>query len=83
MGNYNCQECVAKEVNFLNELLLDNSLFSTEDSKDENKIYESKIKNLKNFKPNKEDIQKLMESRDLSEEQKKFVEKKGYFVIVL
>ena len=78
MGNYNCQECVSKEVNIINELLLDTNLLSIQEPPiEETKTYESKIKPKKVVRqvPSQEDIKKLMESKDLSEEQKKFVEK--------
>ena len=78
MGNYNCQECVSKEVNIINELLLDTNLLSIQEPPiKESKTYESKIKPKKIVRqvPSQEDIKKLMESKDLSEEQKKFVEK--------
>lgn len=78
MGNYNCQECVSKEVNIINELLLDTNLLSIQEPPiKETKTYESKIKPKKIVRqvPSQEDIKKLMESKDLSEEQKKFVEK--------
>lgn len=78
MGNYNCQECVSKEINIINELLLDTNLLSIQEPPiEETKTYESKIKPKKVVRqvPSQEDIKKLMESKDLSEEQKKFVEK--------
>ena len=78
MGNYNCQECITKEVNIINELLLDTNLLSPEEPPmEETKIHESKIKPKKNnkLKPNEEDLKKLIENKDLSEDQKKFLEK--------
>ena len=78
MGNYNCQECVSKEVNKINELLLNSNILSHEEPPiEETKTYESKIKPKKMIRqiPSQEDIKKIMESKDLSEEQKKFVEK--------
>ena len=77
MGNYNCQECVSKEVNIINELLLDTNIFSSEESQiEETKTFESKKKPKKIKQiPNQVDIKKLMENKDLSEDQKRFVEK--------
>ena len=78
MGNYNCQECITKEANFINELLLDINLLSpNEPSSEEPKIYESKIKQKKSNKtqPSQEDIKKILENEELSLDQKKFVEK--------
>ena len=78
MGNYNCQECITKEANFINELLLDINLLSpNEPSSEEPKIYESKIKQKKSNKtqPSQEDLKKILENEELSLDQKKFVEK--------
>ena len=75
MGNYNCQECITKEMNFMNELLIDTNLLSPEEQIEEQKTYESKIKKYKKIKPKEEDIKKLTESKDSSEDKKKFVEK--------
>lgn len=77
MGNYNCQECVSKEVNIINELLLDTNIFSSDESQiEETKTFESKKKPKKIKQiPNQVDIKKLMENKDLSEDQKRFVEK--------
>ncbi len=77
MGNYNCQECVSKEVNIINELLLDTNIFSSDESQiEETKTFESKKKpkKIKQIK-SQVDIKKLMENKDLSEDQKRFVEK--------
>ena len=77
MGNYNCQECVSKEVNIINELLLDTNIFSSDESQiEETKTFESqkKPKKIKQI-PSQVDIKKLMENKDLSEDQKRFVEK--------
>jgi hypothetical protein len=77
MGNYNCQECVSKEVNIINELLLDTNIFSSDESQiEETKTFESKKKPKKIKQiPSQVDIKKLMENKDLSEDQKRFVEK--------
>ena len=77
MGNYNCQECVSKEVNIINELLLDTNIFSSDESRiEETKTFESKKKPKKIKQiPSQVDIKKLMENKDLSEDQKRFVEK--------
>ena len=78
MGNYNCQECITKEVNIINELLLDTNLLSPEEASiEETRTYESKIKPKKNnkLKPKEEDIKKIIENKDLSEDQTKFLEK--------
>ena len=77
MGNYNCQECVSKEVNIRNELLLDTNIFSSDESQiEETKTFESKKKPKKIKQiPSQVDIKKLMENKDLSEDQKRFVEK--------
>ena len=77
MGNYNCQECVSKEVNIINELLLNTNIFSSDESQiEETKTFESKKKPKKIKKiPSQVDIKKLMENKDLSEDQKRFVEK--------
>ena len=77
MGNYNCQECASKEVNIINELLLDTNIFSSDESQiEETKTFESKKKPKKIKQiPSQVDIKKLMENKDLSEDQKRFVEK--------
>ena len=77
MGNYNCQECVSKEVNIINELLLDTNIFSSDESQiEETKTFESKKKPKKIKQITSQvDIKKLMENKDLSEDQKRFVEK--------
>ena len=75
MGNYNCQECITKEMNFMNELLIDTNLLSPEEQIEGQKTYESKIKKYKKIKPKEEDIKKLTENKDLLEDKKKFVEK--------
>ena len=80
MGNYNCQECITKEANLINELLLDSNLLSSEDqSITESKTHESKIRPKKSNKshshPSQEDLKKLLKEKNLSKEQKKFVEK--------
>ena len=78
MGNYNCQECITKEVNIINELLLDTNLLSPEEPPiEETRTYESKIKPKKNnkSKPKEEDLKKLIVNKDLSEDQKQFLEK--------
>ena len=75
MGNYNCQECITKEMNFMNELLIDTNLLSPEEQIEGQKTFESKIKKYKKIKPKEEDIKKLTERKDLLEDKKKFVEK--------
>ena len=80
MGNYNCQECITKEANLINELLLDSNLLALEDqSITESKTHESKIRPKKSNKshshPSQEDLKKLLKEKNLSKEQKKFVEK--------
>ena len=73
MGNYNCQECINKEVNIINELLLENKIFSTDSSElDQNIPSSTRIKNLK---ASKEDLKKVIKSTNLSEEQKNYVER--------
>ena len=74
MGNYNCQECVDKEVNIINELLLDNKLFpnSPIDQDNPNVSHASRIRNLR---ASKEDLKRVIESTNLSEEQKNYVQK--------
>ena len=47
MGNYNCQECITKEMNFMNELLIDTNLLSPEEQIEGQKTYESKMKKYK------------------------------------
>lgn len=68
MGNYNCQECVDKEVNIINELLLDNKFFGNDSIDEDNQ----KIKNLR---ASKEDLKKAIENTNLSKEQKNYVQK--------
>ena len=78
MGNYNCKECITKEANFINELLLDTNLLSPDEpSTEEPKQHESKIKQKKSnrIQPIQEDIKKILENEELSIDQKKFVEK--------
>ena len=74
MGNYNCQECINKEVNIINELLLDNNIFSNDSIEPDNlKTYHaSKINNLK---ASKDDLRKVIEKTNLTEEQKNAVQK--------
>ena len=78
MGNYNCQECITKETNLINELFFDSNLSSLNKSSiEESKTYETKIKHKKINKSHssEEDLKKLLKDKDLSEDQKKFMEK--------
>ena len=72
MGNYNCQECVDKEVNIINELLLDNKLFGS-DPKDKENL--SQLSRRSNLRASREDLKKAIENTNLSQEQKNFVHK--------
>ena len=74
MGNYNCQECINKEVNIINELLLDNNFFSN-DSIEQESPSKSHFSRLKNLQASKEDLRKAIEKTNLSEEQKIIVHK--------
>ena len=73
MGNYGCQECINKEVNIINELLLENKLFSRDSSEVDQNI--SSSTRIKNLKASKEDLKKVIKSTNLSEEQKNYVER--------
>ena len=74
MGNYNCQECINKEVNILNELLLDNNIFSNE-SLDQDNPTLTQTTQIKNLRGSKDDLRKAIEKTNLSEKQKNFVQK--------
>ena len=74
MGNYNCQECINKEVNILNELLLDNKYFS-DNPNDKDNLNVSRASQIKNLRASKEEIKKAIESANLSEDQKNYVQK--------
>ena len=74
MGNYNCQECINKEVNVLNELLLENNIFSN-DSISHDNVNSSHSSRKKYIKENREQIKKALENSNLSEEQKSYVQK--------
>ena len=74
MGNYNCQECINKEVNILNELLLDNKYFS-DNPNDKDNLNVSGASQIKNLRASKEEIKKAIESANLSEDQKNYVQK--------
>ena len=75
MGNYNCQECINKEVNIINELLLDNNIFSN-DSIEPDNLKSSHAFKINNLKANKGDLRKIIEKTNLTEEQKNFVQKR-------
>ena len=73
MGNYNCQECITKEANLINELLLDsNLLYSEEASIEESKTHESKIRTKKSNKhqPSQEDLKKLLDKKTYQKNKK-------------
>ena len=74
MGNYNCQECVDKEVNILNELLLDNRYFGT-DSLDQDNPNFSRSSRINDLRTSREDLKLAIEKTNLSPEQKNFVQK--------
>ena len=72
MGNYNCQECVDKEINRINELLLDNRFFRSDSYKENIPSQSSKVKDLRT---SREDLKIALENTNLSQEQKNFVHK--------
>ena len=74
MGNYNCQECIDKEVNILNELLLDNKFFENSPN-DKDNLNASRASKIKSLRASKDEIKKVIESANLSEEQKSYVQK--------
>lgn len=74
MGNYNCQECVDKEVNIINELLLDNRYFGS-DSLDQDNPNVSHSSRINDLRTSREDLKLAIEKTNLSPEQKNFVQK--------
>ena len=46
MGNYNCKECIERDINKVNELLINNTFFSSETNEENN----SRTKRLNEFK---------------------------------
>ena len=74
MGNYSCQECVDKEVNIINELLLDNKYFRS-DSINKEKGIPSQLSKINDLRASREDLKKAIENTNLSQEQKNFVHK--------
>lgn len=74
MGNYNCQECIDKEVNILNELLLKNNIFSN-DSIEQDNANLTQISHIKNINSSKDDLRKALKKTNLSEKQKNFAQK--------
>ncbi len=74
MGNYKCSECIEKEVNIINELLLDNKYFRS-DSLDKEKGIPSQLSKINDLRASREDLKKAIENTNLSQEQKNFVHK--------
>lgn len=70
MGTYNCQECMTKEINFLNELLLDGDMLKKNTMN--NNILASPAK--VSIKTSKDNLIKALNKSNLSPEEKKYYE---------
>ena len=70
MGTYNCQECMTKEINFLNELLLDDDVLGKGTMNHNNLTSPSKV----SIKASKENILKALDKANISPEEKKYYE---------
>ena len=70
MGIYNCQECMTKDINFLNEILLDDDLFGKGTMNHNNLTYPSKI----SIKASKENLLKALDKENIFPEEKKYYE---------
>ena len=67
MGNYNCQECISKEVNIINELLLDNNSINQDNSK---------VFRIKDLKSNSNEIEQGTDEPYISNQQNQNYEKR-------
>ena len=70
MGAYNCQECMTKEINFLNELLLDGDILGKNTNNNNPLASPSKI----SIKESKDNLLKALNKANLSPEEKKYYE---------
>ena len=66
MGNYNCQECISKEVNIINELLLDNNSINQDNTK---------VFRIKDLKSNSNEIEQGTDEPYISNQQNQNYEK--------
>jgi hypothetical protein len=69
MGNYNCQECISKEVNVINELLLDNNSYNSI-NQDNTKVFR-----IKDLKSNSNEIEQGIDEPYISNQQNQNYEK--------
>ena len=69
MGNYNCQECITKEVNVINELLLENNSY--------NSIHQdnTKVFRIKDLKSNSDEIKQGINDPYIPFHQKNYMKK--------
>lgn len=70
MGTYNCQECMTKEINFLNELLLDGDMLKKNTTNNNNLASPAKV----SIKTSKDNLIKALNKSNLSPEEKKYYE---------
>ena len=70
MGTYNCQDCMTKEINFLNELLLDGDIIGKDTMNNNNELSPSKV----SIKASKDNLIKALNKANLSPEKKKYYE---------
>jgi len=70
MGIYNCQECMTKDINFLNEILLDDDLFWKVIMNHNNLTSPSKV----SIKASKENLLKALDKENIFPEGKKYYE---------
>ncbi len=70
MGIYNCQKCIAKDINFLNEILLDDDLFGKGTMNHNNLTSPSKV----SIKASKENLLKALDKENIFPEEKKYYE---------
>jgi hypothetical protein len=69
MGTYNWQECMTKEINFLNELLLDGDVLG-KNTMNNNNLVSPKV----SIKESKENLLKALNKANLSADEKKYYE---------
>ena len=68
MGAYNCQECMTKEINFLNELLLNGDILGKNEMNNNKLVSPSRV----NIKASKDNLIKALDKANLSPQEKQY-----------
>ena len=68
MGAYNCQECMTKEINFLNELLLNGDILGKNEMNNNKLVSPSRV----NIKTSKDNLIKALDKANLSPQEKQY-----------